>query len=336
MIPRWAEIMAHANNILTMCRARPDEKIAIYIDTGRPPELGQIFLGAAAALGADAYVVTAQMRRPTISPPEGAVAALKSADLVFDLATNSWLYSAATEEILATGARMLQVRASDSRFFDRGPRAKISEKAKLSVKLFEAADTIRITSPEGTDVTFGYHGRPPHGQDGIVENPGEWDSLGTAFCNTCPIEDSGEGTIVLNGPVYLSGGTSFITEDPIRLEVKGGQVVRIDGGAEGRRFQQYVDTYGDPASRVIAHVGYGYDPLCGPPPKPSEANDTGSWEAMNGGVIIAFGANRSLKRWGGRNIARTHSDCVLLGADFYLGETQVISKGKFVVPGFEE
>lgn len=335
MIARWAEILAAMRTVLEQCLVEPSEAVAIYIDTGRPTELGQLFLGAAAAHGCDAWLVTAQMRRPTVPPPPGAVAAMRAADVVFDLATNSWLYSPATEQILAGGARMLQVRGPESRFTDRGSREAIVRKAREAERLFRAAHVLRISSPDGTDLTIDYSGREPIGQDGVVREPGDWDSLGTAFCNVCPPEDSAEGAIVLNGPVYLSGGHSFITQEPIRLTVKAGRVVDVQGGPEARRFEAYLDSHRDPASRVIAHVGFGYDPACGPPPKPVEAGDTGSWEAMNGGVIVAFGANRGVGRWGGRNAAPTHSDCVLLGADFSLDDTQVIRAGAFAVPGFE-
>jgi 2,5-dihydroxypyridine 5,6-dioxygenase len=335
VIARWAEIMAALREVFEQCLVRADEKVAVYIDTGRPVELGQLLLGIASSHGCDAWVVTAQTRRPTVPPPPGAVAAMRAADVVFDLATNSWLYSPATQEILADGARILQVRAPESRFTERGPREPIVRKAREAERLFKAAHVLRITSPEGTDLTIDYSGREPLGQDGVVREPGDWDSLGTAFCNVCPPEESAGGTIVLNGPVYLSGDHSFITREPIRLTVRSGRVVTVDGGEEARRFEAYLDSHGDPASRVIAHVGFGYDPTCGPPARPVEAGDTGSWEAMNGGVILAFGANRGVGRWGGTNVAPTHSDCVLLGADFHLGDTQVIRGGTFVVPGLQ-
>ncbi len=332
MIPKWAEVAATIRSTFELCRVNSSEKVAVYIDTGRPAELANLFLGEAIARGCDAWLVTAATRRPTISPPRGAVEAMKAADIVFDLATNSWLFSAATGEILASGARMLQVRGPESQWTERGRRDIIIPKARAAERLFREAHTLRITSPDGTDLSVDYSGRVPIGQDGVVQEPGEWDSFGTAFCNVCPPEENAEGAVVLNGPVYLSGGNSFIAREPIRLRVKAGRVVSVDGGADAHRLEDYLDTYQDPASRVVAHVGFGYDAQCGPPPKPAEVGDTASWEALNGGVIVAFGANLGIGEWSGKNAARTHVDTVLLGANFYLGDAQVIREGAFVVP----
>ena len=337
MIPLSGEILALAAETLRLCRVRPDEKLAIYIDSGREPDLGQLVFGAAVAHGCDPYLVLAPMRAKFAPLPSGAVAALKAADVVFDLAKSAWLYSSTTDEILAEGTRMLQFRASDSRFFDVSPRQKIMPKAKAAVGYFKNASELRITSALGTDLRVDYTGRPPHGQDGIVEEPGEWDSLGTAFANVCPIETSGEGTVVLNGPNYLAGGPSFITQEPITLRIQGGRITDIQGGAEARQFEDFIDSERNAASRVVAHMGFGFDPQCGPPPKPlGEFADAGAWEPINGGVIVAFGANKGPRPWGGANAAPTHIDCVLLDADLFLGSTQIIRQGKFVVPGFEE
>jgi 2,5-dihydroxypyridine 5,6-dioxygenase len=336
VITRSAEILALGAEILRLCRVKPEEKLAIYIDTGRESDLGQLIFGAAVAHGCDPYLVLAPLRTKFAPLPPGAVAALKAADVVFDLAKSAWLYTPATNEILAAGTRMLQFRASDSRFFDVSPREKIMPKAKAAVRFFKEATQLRITSALGTDLTVDYSGRPPHGQDGVVEEPGEWDSLGTAFANVCPNETSGEGVVVLNGPNYLAGGPSFITQEPITLTIRAGRITKVDGGAEARLFADYLSGQGNAASHVIAHMGFGFDPRCGPPPKPiGEFADAGSWEPINGGVIVAFGANKGPRPWGGANAAPTHIDCVLLGANLFLGNTQIIREGTFVVPGFD-
>jgi hypothetical protein len=338
VIPRSAEILARVTAVLGFCRAKPTDRVAIYIDSGRQYELGQLFFAAAAAMGCDPVLISGRMRFNFAPPPAGAVEAMRNADIIFDLARVSWLYSPATEQILETGARMLQVRYSDSRLFDSGARETIIPKAKRAGALFRSSSTITIRSGTDSDsvLTMDYTGRPSHPQDGVVETPGEWDSWGTAFCNVCPIETSAEGRVVLNGTVDLLGGSSFITPEPIVVDIHGGRVTKVQGGVSARRFEAYLDSFGDPNSRVLAHAGFGFDPALGPPAKPlGEFADTGAWEPMNAGVIVAFGANKGRKESGGTNAAPTHCDQVLLGADFALGDQQIIQAGRFVVPGFE-
>ena len=86
--------------------------------------------------------------------------------------------------------------------------------------------------------------------------------------------------------------------------------------------------------RVIAHLGFGYDQRAGPPPKPAEARDPGSWESMYGGVVIAFGAN--LGRSGGQNAAPSHCDLVLVGANFFVDNRQILRNGEFLPQGLKD
>lgn len=187
----------------------------------------------------------------------------------------------------------------------------------------------------GTDLWASYEGRPASGQCGVVERPGDWDSLGTAFSNVYPKEDSVEGTIVLNGTVTLSGYHPCIIEEPVRLEMRGGSIVKVEGGSEARIFESWLDSRGDPNMRRMAHIGFGYDHRCGPPPKPVSTGDYGSWECMNGCVIVAFGANMGKPKLGGQNDAKGHSDCMLLESDFYMGDQPIIQAGQFVVDGLK-
>lgn len=191
---------------------------------------------------------------------------------------------------------------------------------------------MRIVSELGTDLSATYRGRRVNPQDGVVLEPGDWDSQGMGFANCFPIEDSAEGKVVFDGPCYLSGGGSFIVTEPFSVTVRGGRIVDTTSGADGARFRGWLDSHNDSASRVVAHLGFGYDRRAGPPPKPAETCDYGSWESMYAGIIVAFGANYG--RSGGQNVAPSHCDLVLLGASFSLDGQPIIENGDFVVDGW--
>jgi leucyl aminopeptidase (aminopeptidase T) len=262
---------------------------------------------------------------------------MTSAHIVFDITSGSWMYTPANGVVMGSGhTRMLEVRPVDTRLIGRPPTPSITRKAQIAGELFDAAvnGEVRITSNLGTDLFARYKGRPVSPQDGVVRFAGEWDSQGTGFANCFPIEDSGQGVVVFNGPFKLAGGESFIAEELVTATIQDGRIVDIQGGDDASRFKTWIDSYNDPNMRVIAHLGYGFDPRGGPPPLPVETGDYGSWEVLNGGVIVAFGAN--LGRSGGTNVAASHCDMTLLEANFFLDQKQIIKDGKFVIDGLRD
>jgi hypothetical protein len=332
MIERQSELLDAITKTLRYCKVQAGEKVVIYSDTARPQSVADLFHAAATAMGCDPVVVWAKARPTLVEPPRTAIEAMKIADAVFDLATEPWLYTVATGEILQAGTRMLQVRTL-TRLLERFPTDEIVRRSKVARGLFEQATRIRLKSSLGTDFAVSYLGRAPVAQDGVVEGPGDWDSVGTAYCNVFPIEETAEGTIVLNGPAISTGNFKFIIEEPVRLEISKGRVVNVQGQRDAKRLLRWFDDDGDANLRRISHVGVGLDRRCGPPPKPVEMGDSESWEAMNGGTIVAFGASIGLNASGGENLAKSHLDCVVLDCDFFLNETQLIREGKFVPDG---
>jgi leucyl aminopeptidase (aminopeptidase T) len=341
MMERLPELHAALARILRACRAAKGEKVVAYLDTGREHGLEDAFQSAVQTLGAEPLVLRALGRAPLIEPPTPAVEAMAQADFVLDLASESWLYTPATSRILKAGARMLQILMPTANILKKEPTEEIVAKAQAAERLFASATEVRIASRLGTDFRASYEGRAPAAQDGVVQAPGEWDSLGTAFANVCPLEDTGNGTLVFNGPFYLAGGTPFIAREPVEVAVRDGRIEAVRGGDEARRFRAWLDGYDDPGMRVVAHIGFGFDPRAGPPPRPVDERDWVSWEAMNGGVIVAFGANTIDVEFkpgqgsvGGTNVAKSHCDCEILEADFYIGSTQIIKEGAFVMKEF--
>jgi leucyl aminopeptidase (aminopeptidase T) len=331
-----SDYVVSAAEIFEACRVRADEKVTIYADTGRETEVVEAFLAAAQVRGADPTALRVPARKPLVEPPKAAVEAMAASDFVLDLASQSWLYTPATTTILRGGTRMLQVLMPSENILRKKPRPEIAKRARFAESLFEGETTVRIASSDGSELHASFEGRAPAAQDGVVLESGEWDSLGTAFVNVCPIEGSVEGKIALNSTVYLAGGPSFIVDSPIEVTLRKGRIAEVQGGGDSDRFWSWLESYHDPNLGVVAHLGFGYDELSGPPPLSERERDWVSWEAMHGGVIVAFGANtinvefhRGKGTVGGKNVSRSHADCTVLGADFSVGTTKVLEKGNF-------
>jgi 2,5-dihydroxypyridine 5,6-dioxygenase len=311
------------------CRASnvtEDEVAVVYTDTGRSRALVEAFHSAASLAAGEVVLVETRRRTPQTEPPRSAVDAMAAADIVFDLASNSWLYTPATSRIIDSGTRMLQVLVGEDAVIARPPEAEVMRRVHAGTRVLDGARTLRVVSALGTDLEIVRGDRPTHPQAGFVDQPGMWDSLGLGMVNFSPPEDGANGTVVFNGTVHFSSHHDVILGAPIRAHMEGGRIVDVDSStAEGRQVAEWLAEVDDPRMYTIAHVGFGLDHRAR-----VEPGDIGAWESYLGGVILAFGANIS-PLLGGQNPARSHMDAVLHGADLYVDGRKVIAAGQLAL-----
>lgn len=107
------------------------------------------------------------------------------------------------------------------------------------------ADRVHVKGP-GTDLTFSIKGIGAKPCNGLRNIPD-----GEVF--SCPTRTSAEGVIQFNTPT-LYGGTRF---ENVRLELRGGRVVKATGAQE-ERLNQILDT--DPGARFLGEFALGFNP----------------------------------------------------------------------------
>lgn len=325
MHPRFMEFFRAARQTCMACRLKPGEKVVVFYDSQQNPVLADAFYAAADSIGAIATRVFVNApATPLVNPPMAAVSAMSAADVVFDLATQPWLYTSATSQILNSGARMLQVLVSEESVMTRYPTPEISERsAKLATRLH--GEEIRIVSDLGTDFRCRRGQRPVHFQDGAVTAPGDWDSLGVVVCAFAPLESEADGVVVVNGPLYAGPDFHFHVETPIRLVFEKGRVVEISGGNEAVALRSYLQKMQDPNAYVIAHTGFGMDPRA----RIQGVVDVGNWESFDGGLNVAIGGN-SIPQLRGENECKSHIDFFLLESDMIVDGKPIIKNGQWV------
>lgn len=322
---RFIEFLQAATQTCKACRLQAGEKVVIFTDSQKNPVLADAFYAAADSLGGKVTKVFVNAEKtPLIDPPAVAVAAMAEADLVFDLATQPWLYTASTSRILGSGTRMLQLLVEEDSIMTRYPTPEIAARCQRLADQLKGEE-IHVYSDLGTDFRTRRGGRPVHFQDGAVITPGDWDSLGVVVCAFAPPETEANGVVVVNGPLYAGPDFHFHVETPIRLTFERGRIVEIEGGSEADRLRAHLKAVNDPNAYVIAHHGFGMDPRA----KIQGIVDIGNWESYDAGINVAFGGN-NIPQLQGQTACKSHIDVFVLDANMTVDGKLVIENGRFV------
>jgi leucyl aminopeptidase (aminopeptidase T) len=171
--------------------------------------------------------------------------------------------------------------------------AEVEELTGYYCSLLDEGEHVTIEK-ENMKLTFSIKGRKGIPSTGVFREKGESGNLPSGESYVAPLEDSANGTIIVDGSIAGIG----VIQEPVTLTVQNGRLTDADG-EEGKRL---LELLGDGNGRVIAEFGIGTN---------KKARLTGNVledEKVFGTVHIAFGSN---KPFGGTNEAGVHIDCVI-------------------------
>jgi 2,5-dihydroxypyridine 5,6-dioxygenase len=321
----FPELVRAASTALRNCKVTPDERVVIYTDSGGPAAQSEALYLAATSMGCDAVLVMAYPRFALLDPPEPAVEAMKAADVVFDLASNTWSdYAPAITKICEAGTRVLQVMVPPRSFVERFPTDEILLRVERFGEICNSAQEMRVLGPHGTDFSFARGTLPLDRGRGLVDKPGTWDSYGVFSISFTPAPGSVNGILVFNGPLSLLPQHTFITPSPIRTELRDGRVVKIEEDSEeASLFIRWIEQFDDEGVYEFSHVGAGVD----------ERVDLGvvdvtAWESLLGAVVVGIGASSNVGLQGGK-YALGHMDATLMESTLVVDGRTVIEAGRF-------
>ncbi|MCX5971668.1 MAG: aminopeptidase [Coprothermobacterota bacterium] len=189
-----------------------------------------------------------------------------------------------------------------------------------------AAKHMRITTPAGEDVEFdNYPGRNPIMELGYADTPGSHMMAGQIGWS--PDLDTINGAIVFDGS--LVPPCVGILKQPVRLVIKNGDVVKVEGGKEAVEYDAWLKSFNHPRMLKIAHVCYGFNPgarLTGDILEDERVWGATEWGLGNvGGILIPGGIS-----------APSHSDGICLNSSVWLDGIQIMDKGVLVDPELQE
>jgi leucyl aminopeptidase (aminopeptidase T) len=296
----------------TCAGVRAGERCLIVTDTGQDAELVASAAAVLTALDAEVVVTTAQPAElPGDDPPAPVAAAMREADVVFELTSMFVGAGAARREACEAGARYLTVPGLTwTTLRPAGPFAAdfdaLGRRARELAERFDAATEFRLTSPAGTDLRGSFEGRRGRPLWGLAVEPGSYAAPPDVEVGASPVEGSGEGVVVVDGSVLFLGPDQL--PSPVVLRFAAGTLVAVEG-AEAWRLSDALERSGDERMSNLAEVSIGLNPRSRPGGSPLEL------EGIVGGAHVAVGNNVA---YGGSVDARSHIDCVLLEATLFV------------------
>lgn len=283
--------------ILKRCLGHKDgESVVVVTDPPMEPRARE-FVQHALAMGIEATLVLMPLRQSSGEEPPRAVAeALKASPVAVLLTTRSLTHTDARREACEKhGTRIASMPGADPARLDAlldidydDLRARSEELAGL----LEGGQRVRLTSPNGTDVSFAIRGRTVYRDVGDLSRPGAFGNLPAGEVCLAPVEGSAEGVVCVDGSVAGLGRL----KDPVTVRFLGGRAVEFSDP----RLRDLLQPYGADALQ-LAEFGIGTNPRAG------IVGNVLEDEKAVGTAHVALGSNHAM---GGRIRVPVHIDAV--------------------------
>ena len=257
------ELTAAALKLVTEVRPVGNgQQVLISVDSAGDMRVARATAGAVQAVGGVPTLVS----YPTLSEPMGApplplAHAALGADIWFDFAVAYQLYSPAYHAAVAKGCIYVCLTGMDVdmmvRTIGRVAYAPMEEMARVLYRMSQAAETIRVTSAAGTDLQMTVDKKgDPFWED--VKRGGYAQMLG-GQSGPMAYRESFAGILVYDGAIWPPAEIGLL-HSPVRLTIEGGYATRIEGGAEAAVYDRWLRSFADPATRLMDHACYGFNP----------------------------------------------------------------------------
>jgi len=316
-------------------KLKPGETFVITADTESDSQVVDATARAAFAIGAKPMVIwvasplgVGKDADPML-PLEALTAALKEADAWVEF-NNKWLlYSTPFDIAMKENKRLryLCLVGMDAdmmvRCIGRVDYPILKEFEEKITEMTEAAKHVRMTTPAGGDVEFDNDPNHPIScETGYVDTPGPHMMAGQIGWS--PAFESINGVIVFDGslvPPFLG-----VLEQPVKLHVEKGKVVKIEGGKEAVEYEAWLNSFDDPMMLRLAHLAYGFNPgarLTG-----NILEDERVWGGTEWGlgqVGLMYVPPEGIK-------GASHTDGICLNTSVWLDGKQITDKGKVLDP----
>jgi 2,5-dihydroxypyridine 5,6-dioxygenase len=323
-----------------LCRVKSGETIAVVSDLGTRREYVQAAFAAADDLGADVYELCVnsipswtKVGVPTIGKCKGTLEAVSAADML--VIFHVPLFTKWLKQVTSGGTRVLMIIDAPDDLEQLMSPPGLKEACKHAESIYRKSRKVRVTSDAGTDLSYECGQYPVMTQWGYADEPGHFDHWGGGHIHTFPNEGSANGTVVFQpGDIVILPYCRYVV-DPVKLEIREGHVVRIDGGLDAKLMRDWLeDGRKDATDRdpfAVSHLGWGLNPqalwygiaLNGDEPERHRA----AARTFPGNFLFSTGPNT---QGGGKRDTKGHYDVPMRDCTLALDGNVVIERGRIV------
>ena len=310
--------------IKRLVKPEPGKPLIVLADTTNDLQLAESLLAAADNAGADAQLIIKPRSRPGMATKPGPIlsSAFKNAKYIVSICDDGFDASTAINEAVSNGARILITKVDGIEQYVIKALLdididKMIENANLCAKLWDETDKCRVTSPQGTDVSFQLRSRKSTIGDGALTHDGEIDFFPGAQVSIAPVEETINGKIVVDGSDNVNG----LVFNSYEMIMENGIIKKIDGGSEGNKIIEWLSACKQENIFHLCHFTVGLNP---------EAGISGNLvedERKVAAVDFGFGYQSSAFN-GNVGPCDYHMDVMLVEPTIFLDGKEMSGKGK--------
>ncbi len=314
-LTKWKEFGTIA--VGKMAQAQPGDRLLILTDTRTDSDIAEACRAAGIEAGIDTAFLTIPFMEPTDTSELSSEAAhaVLEANVILGICETMFDEKAAARQARAKGTRIAITSPSGMEDFlidgicgvDYDHMLKVAERA---CELWAASESCQVTSPVGTNISFEMKGRPVLIGDGMATQPGELDFFPGVSMANAPVEETIQGTIVVDGNIP----PGRLVAAPVTCELEKGIITRISGGKDAQDLEAYFAESGDLIAKHLCHFTLGLNP---------RAQTTGNVhqdEHVLGAVTFGFGSQDPDFK-GNVPACQVHCDVVLRSPTIFLDGT---------------
>lgn len=316
------EIIQSAERLVREVIGVKDTDTVLVITDAAKLSVGKAFALTCRALGAETVVaLMALTGEHGNEPPPPIAAAMSASDIVFAPTTHAITHTRARLAASAAGAKVVILRGVDEEMMIKGAMAGdfavVRDNTARVKNALSGADSIHVTSPAGTDVTFKITGRKVFTLDGYYQKEMGFAGLPGGEAPTSPVEDTTNGIIAFDYSMDSLGKLS----QPLTLTVADGRVTEVAGAREEAGFLEHLFAR-DETARNIAEFAIGTNPYA------RLIGNLAEDKKLLGTVHFAIGDSTSL---GGMVESTIHLDGLMLSPTVVADGKVIVEEGKLRV-----
>jgi len=315
---RWGEF--GDISVRMMGQVKPGETLLILADTWTDMDIAEVCLiaGINARANAQLLVIPRMSHTDTRELSRSAAGAIQGADVIVAVCETMFIEKAATRKAREGGTRIASAMPRGQEDFVISGIVDVDypsmvEAGKKLAELWNKTEVCKVMSPLGTDISFRLKGRPADVGDGVADTPGEVDFFPGVDVSIAPIEETINGTIVIDGCIDPGSG---LVSSPITCRLENGIITSIEGGVDAGAWRSALESVNDPKAFYLCHFTLGLNP------RATVSDNMHECEHVMGAVTFGFG-DQDPSFQGTVGACPIHADVVLLSTTVYLDDVMM-------------